>query len=85
MWKEKSAIPQGSYKHPPLRCKPQVGVVDSNDYYNGYTRGKVVTHVESNMPLLAIPDFGGTKCVKDGCPDLYQMYWRIFIRKKEKK
>lgn len=54
-----------------------------NNYYNGYTRGKVVTRVESNMPLLAIPDFGGTKCVKDGCPDLYQIYWRIFIRKKK--
>lgn len=53
-----------------------------NSFYNGYTRGKVVTRVESNMPLLATSEFGGTKCVKDGCQDIYQLYWRIFIRRK---
>ena len=53
-----------------------------NLHYSGYIRGKVVTRVESNMPLLATAKFGGTKCSKTGCPDIYQMYWRIFIRRK---
>lgn len=56
-----------------------------NDYYKGYTRGKVVTRVESNMPLLETSDFGGTKCTKEGYPDLYQLYWRIFIKQRETK
>ena len=54
-----------------------------NSYYNGYTRGKVVTRVESNMPLLNIPFGSGTKCSREGSPDIYQLYWRIFIRKKK--
>ncbi len=53
-----------------------------NAYYNGYTRGKVVTRVESNMPLLSVSGFGGTKCSKKGCSDIYQLYWRIFIRRR---
>lgn len=52
-----------------------------NSYYDGYTRGKVITRVESNMPLVANPSTGGTKCSKAGFPDIYQLYWRIFIRK----
>lgn len=35
-----------------------------NAYYNGYTRGKVVTRMESNMPLLNVSDKGGTLCKK---------------------
>lgn len=54
----------------------------SNDFYNGYRRGKVSTRIESNLPLLDTPEFGGTLCKKDGNPDLYQMYWRIFIKRK---
>ena len=53
-----------------------------NSYYNGYTRGKVVTRVESNMPLLKTDKFGGTKCSREGSIDLYQLYWRIFIKRK---
>ena len=52
-----------------------------NSFYNGYTRGKVVTRIESNLPLLDVPNYGGTKCTKENCPDLYQLYWRIFIKK----
>ena len=51
-----------------------------NEYYNGYTRGKVVTGIESNMPILNVKGKGGTLCQKEGCKDLYQLYWRIFIR-----
>lgn len=59
-----------------------VSRLHSNEYYNGYTRGAVVTRVESNMPLLATSKFGGTKCVKAGFPDVYQLYWRLFIKRK---
>ena len=52
-----------------------------NSYYNGYTRGKVVTRVESNMPLLSNNSGGGTKCTREGSPDIYQLYWRIFIKR----
>ena len=51
-----------------------------NAYYNGYTRGKVVTGMESNMPILNVASKGGTLCKKEGCIDLYQLYWRVFIR-----
>ena len=51
-----------------------------NTYYNGYTRGKVVTRIESNMPLLNVSDKGGTLCKKDNSPNLYQLYWRVFIK-----
>lgn len=51
-------------------------------YYNGYTRGKVVTRIESNMPVLSTNAFGGTVCKRDGSPDLYQLYWRLFIKRK---
>jgi hypothetical protein len=51
-----------------------------NEYYNGYTRGKVVTGMESNMPILSVSEKGGTLCKKLGCLNLYQMYWRIFIK-----
>lgn len=51
-------------------------------HYNGYTRGKVVTRAESNMPLLSVSNKGGTVCKCKGRPDIYQLYWRIFIRKK---
>ena len=32
------------------------------------------------MPLLTTKDKGGTLCIKEGCVDLYQIYWRIFIK-----
>ena len=51
-----------------------------NEHYNGYTRGKVVTGMESNLPILNVKGKGGTLCKKEGCKDLYQLYWRIFIR-----
>ena len=51
-----------------------------NEYYNGYIRGKVVTGIESNMPILNVKGKGGTLCKKEGCRDLYQLYWRIFIK-----
>lgn len=51
-----------------------------NSFYNGYARGKVKTRIESNLPLLNVPNFGGTKCTKENHPDLYQLYWRIFIK-----
>ena len=54
-----------------------------NSYYNGYTRGKVITRVESNMPLMIDGRCGGTKCSRDGSPDIYQLYWRIFIKWKK--
>jgi hypothetical protein len=69
-----------------LSSKENKGEVErfhDNAYYNGYVRGKVVTRIESNMPLLSVAGKGGTLCKKDGCPDLYQLYWRIFIKKKK--
>ena len=51
-----------------------------NDFYNGYTRGKVVTRIESNMPILDKFGYGGTLCQKENYPNLYQLYWRIFIK-----
>ena len=51
-----------------------------NEYYNGYVRGKVVVGMESNMPILGVSNKGGTLCKKEGSPDLYQLYWRIFIK-----
>ena len=66
-----------------LSSKQNAGTVKRthpDEYYNGYTRGKVVTRVESNMPLLKTNISGGTKCSKDGCYDVYQLYWRIFIK-----
>lgn len=62
-------------------CK-DVPRLHNNTYYNGYIRGKVVTRVESNMPLLLGNIAGGTKCTKQGFPDIYQLYWRMFIRRK---
>ena len=56
--------------------------IHDNEYYNGYTRGKVVTRIESNMPLLNVGNKGGTLCQRDNSPNLYQLYWRIFIKKK---
>ena len=66
-----------------LSSKQNAGTVKrthSDEYYNGYTRGKIVTRVESNMPLLKTNISGGTKCSKDGCDNVYQLYWRIFIK-----
>ena len=68
-----------------LSSKNNCGLVKRlhpNEYYNGYTRGKVITRIESNMPILNIPNKGGTKCTRENSPDLYQIYWRIFIKKK---
>lgn len=68
-----------------ISSKEHCGTVQrlhDNSYYDGYTRGKVVTRIESNLPLLATPEKGGTKCVKENHPDLYQLYWRLFIRRR---
>lgn len=57
-----------------------------NSYYSGYTRGKVVTRIESNMPILDEESKKnsktkrGTLCQKSGEKNLYQLYWRIFIK-----
>lgn len=60
-----------------------------NSYYDGYVwkcgKFKEKTHrLSSWMPLLTSSSFGGTKCTKDGFPDLYQIYYRVLIRKKKK-
>lgn len=60
-----------------------VSRLHENDFYNGYTRGKVITRIESNMPILNVSGKGGTLCKKEGSPNLYQLYWRIFIRFKD--
>ena len=65
----------------PLRLHP-------NSYYDGYVwkcgKNKDKDHrLSSWMPLLTVGSFGGTKCSKNGCSDIYQLYWRIFIRKKK--
>ena len=67
----------------PLRLHP-------NSYYDGYVwkcgKNKDKDHrLSSWMPLLSVDGFGGTKCTKDGCPDLYQMNYRILIRRKDGK
>lgn len=50
-------------------------------YYKGYTRGKVVTNLDSTMPIMASDKCGGTLCKrKPDEPVLYQLYHRIFIR-----
>ena len=59
--------------------------IHSNDYYNGYEwrfgKDKEGRHkISSWMPLLDTPEKGGTLCQKNGKPDLYQLYWRIFIK-----
>ena len=53
-----------------------------NNYYRGFLGGKVKTNVNSGMPILTSPKFGGTKCQRgDDC--VYQLYWRIFIKKRK--
>lgn len=53
-------------------------------YYKDFKRGKVVTNADASMPLLKTDISGGTKCVRksDGAV-LYQLYHRLFIRRKE--
>ena len=51
-----------------------------NEFYNGYTRGKVKTNIDSYMPLMDSSQYGGTVCKKENCPDLYQLYFRVFIK-----
>lgn len=58
----------------------EVNRFHNKEYYYGYTRGKVITGMESNMPILNVSNKGGTLCKKEGCKDLYQLYWRIFIK-----
>lgn len=67
----------------PLRLHP-------NNYYDGYVwkcgKNKDKDHrLSSWMPLLNVGSFGGTKCTKKGFPDLYQMNYRILIRRKDGK
>ena len=54
-------------------------------YYKDFKRGKVVTNADASMPLLETGKFGGTICIRksDGAV-IYQMYHRLFIRKKNK-
>jgi hypothetical protein len=59
--------------------------IHNDEYYNGYEwfygKNKEKKHrVSSWMPLLRTNSKGGTLCKKTGCVDLYQIYWRIFIR-----
>jgi len=56
-----------------------------DNYYDGYEwfygKNKENKHrISSWMPLLTTSDKGGTLCKKEGHIDLYQLYWRIFIR-----
>lgn len=53
-------------------------------YYKGYVRGvTTLVNVDSSMPILRTPDFGGTEC-SNGIDSVYQLYWRIFIKRKKK-
>ncbi len=59
--------------------------IHPGSYYDGYVwlcgDNKEKTHrISSWMPLLTTKDKGGTLCIKEGCVDLYQIYWRIFIK-----
>ena len=61
-----------------VRCNP-------SDHYDGYEwfygKNKEKSHrISSWMPLLSVSEKGGTQCTRQGSPDLYQMYWRVFIR-----
>lgn len=50
-------------------------------YYKGYVRGKVVTNLDSTMPIMASDKCGGTPCRRNpNEPIMYQLYHRIFIR-----
>lgn len=60
--------------------KGSVPRIHDNEFYNGYTRGRVITRIESNMPILRESKNGGTLCQRENSPDLYQLYWRIFIK-----
>ena len=52
-------------------------------YYKDFKRGKVVTNADASMPLIEKDIGGGTKCVRqsDG-KVIYQLYHRLFIRRK---
>ena len=57
----------------------------NDEYYDGYEwsygKNKEKKHrLSSWMPLLLTNEKGGTLCKKEGFPDLYQLYWRVFIR-----
>jgi hypothetical protein len=59
--------------------------IHNDKYYDGYEwsygKNKEKKHrISSWMPLLETNSKGGTLCKKSGCIDLYQLYWRIFIR-----
>lgn len=59
--------------------------IHSGSYYDGYVwkcgKNKDKNHkISSWMPLLTSKDKGGTLCQKEGCADIYQLYWRIFIK-----
>lgn len=59
--------------------------IHTDDYYDGYVwkygKKKEKEHrISSWMPLLKNDSKGGTLCQKEGEPDLYQLYWRVFIR-----
>ena len=54
-------------------------------YYDGYVwkcgKEKDKTHrISSWMPLLTTKEKGGTQCQREGSPDVYQIYWRLFIK-----
>ena len=59
--------------------------IHPGSYYDGYEwfygKNKEKSHkISSWMPLLSNSDKGGTLCKSSGRPDLYQLYWRIFIK-----
>jgi len=54
-------------------------------YYDGYVwlcgKNKDKTHrISSWMPLLTTNEKGGTLCKRDDSINVYQLYWRIFIK-----
>lgn len=61
----------------------ELEILHNADYYKGYKRGKVVTNLDCTMPIMASPDCGGTICKRENSPDLYQLYHRVFIRRRD--
>lgn len=53
-------------------------------YYKDFKRGKIITNADASMPIMATDICGGTKCIRqtDGAI-IYQLYHRLFIRRKD--
>lgn len=58
-------------------------ILHDAEYYKGYKRGKVVTNLDCTMPIMSTPNYGGTLCQRKNSPDLYQLYHRMFIKRKD--